>query len=46
VQSEVVEEPEQYLYSSARGYAGNPGLLKVNVDFLGISLSLARVTLR
>jgi len=29
VQSEIVEEPEQYLYSSARDYAGNPGLLKV-----------------
>jgi putative transposase len=29
VQSEIVEEPEQYLYSSARDYVGYAGLLKV-----------------
>ena len=29
VESEIVEEPEQDLYSSARDYAGNAGLLKI-----------------
>jgi putative transposase len=31
VQSEIIEEPEQYLYSSARDYAGQSGLIKVNL---------------
>lgn len=29
VESEIVDEPENYLYSSARDYAGKAGLLKV-----------------
>ena len=29
VAAEIVEEPEHYLYSSARDYAGRPGLLEV-----------------
>jgi len=29
VESEIVDEPDNYLYSSARDYAGKAGLLKV-----------------
>ena len=29
VKAELVDEPEYYLYSSARDYAGNKGLLKL-----------------
>ena len=29
VRAEIVENPEDYLYSSAQNYAGKPGLLKV-----------------
>lgn len=31
VKQEIVERPEDYLYSSARNYAGMSGLLKVNI---------------
>ncbi len=33
VEAGIVEEPEHYLYSSARDYAGQKGLL--NVEFIG-----------
>jgi len=31
VEAELVEEPEDYLYSSARDYAGRKGLIKVDI---------------
>ena len=31
VKAEIVEHPEEYLYSSARDYVGKPGLLEVEM---------------